>query len=369
MIRANTFNQAVLRWFDRHGRKHLPWQQKKTPYNVWVSEIMLQQTQVSTVIPYFERFMARFPNVAKLAAAETDEVLHLWTGLGYYARARNLHKAAKMICETYNGQFPASVDELSTLPGVGRSTAGAIASIAMGQRAAILDGNVKRVLARFESIEGWPGSTPIQNQLWAIAEHYTPHKRVADYTQAMMDLGAMICTRTKPKCDECPIQKHCQGYQMGDPTRFPSPKPKKTQPIKSVAMLLAVNKNGEVLLNKRPTQGIWGGLWSFPEIALTESDNNTVTRQQLTKLGNQLKLKLLKPVHWSPVKHVFSHFQLNIIPVVCQLESSQPLQVMEDNNRLWYNVYQPPSIGLAAPVKKLISKLAHQQATQYAIEL
>src|SRR5690606_6541720 len=212
---SDDFAQRVLVWFDQHGRKHLPWQQGITPYRVWLSEIMLQQTQVATVIPYFERFIARFPDVQSLAAAPIDDVLHLWTGLGYYARARNLHRCAQTIVRDYGGEFPASVAALSELPGIGRSTAGALASIAHQQRAAILDGNVKRVLARHHAIDGWPGTTQTLSQLWQFAEQHTPDKRSDHYTQAMMDLGATVCTRSKPACDHCPVADSCIAYAQG----------------------------------------------------------------------------------------------------------------------------------------------------------
>ncbi len=205
------FQHSILDWFDQHGRHDLPWQQAQTPYRVWVSEIMLQQTQVATVIPYFQRFMARFPDVGALAAAEQDEVLHLWTGLGYYARARNLHKAARLVVNNWGGEFPQTLEGMESLPGIGRSTAGAILAMACGIRAPILDGNVKRVLARYACVEGWPGQTAVQKQLWALAEEYTPSRRVGDYTQAMMDLGATLCTRSKPACVLCPLQLDCPG--------------------------------------------------------------------------------------------------------------------------------------------------------------
>lgn len=244
------FSQQVLQWFDRHGRKNLPWQKNINPYRVWISEVMLQQTQVATVIPYFENFMARFPTVADLAWAQTDDVLHLWSGLGYYSRARNLHKAANMVMDTFVGEFPRSVEELTQLPGIGLSTAGAIASISMGIRAPILDGNVKRVLTRYQAIAGWPGQSAVTKQLWSIAEEYTPHHRNADYTQAMMDLGAMICTRTKPSCLICPLQQDCLAHAAGEETRYPESKPKKEKPERSIRMLMVINEFGEVLLEK-----------------------------------------------------------------------------------------------------------------------
>ncbi|MGY8869166.1 MAG: A/G-specific adenine glycosylase, partial [Pseudomonadales bacterium] len=261
------FNTAVLDWFDQHGRHNLPWQQDKTAYFTWISEIMLQQTQVTTVIPYFERFIERFPDVQTLANAEQDEVLHLWTGLGYYARARNLHKTAQIVATDYYGEFPQTVEALEQLPGIGRSTAGAVLSISTGKRAAILDGNVKRVLARFYALEGWTGSTANQKTLWEYAERNTPQKRVGEYTQAMMDLGATLCTRSKPSCPSCPLQNHCTALKLGRSSEFPHPKPKKKIPVKQTIMLLLQDEQQQTLLQQRPPTGLWGGLWSLPEVA------------------------------------------------------------------------------------------------------
>lgn len=350
MIPARQFNQPILGWFDKHGRKQLPWQQNKTPYRVWVSEIMLQQTQVATVIPYFERFMKRFSTVKKLANADIDEVLHLWTGLGYYARARNLHKAAIQVVDEHGGQFPETIEALEDLPGIGRSTAGAILSIAINKRAAILDGNVKRVLARFHRVAGWTGQAKTQKLLWDIAEHYTPKQRFGDYTQAMMDLGATVCTRSKPTCTLCPVAKKCEAYQQGETNSYPEPKPKKQLPVKQTGLVMIVNQHGDVLLNKRPSAGIWGGLWSFPETDTAQDD-------WLTSLENTLQLKLTKPETWHLLRHTFSHYHLDITPVKFFLRKATP-QVLEPEQWLWYNLEQPATVGLAAPVKKLIQKLA-----------
>ena len=224
------FSKKLLTWWDKSGRKDLPWQKNINPYRVWVSEIMLQQTQVTTVIPYFEKFMTKFPNVQSLAMANVDQVLHLWTGLGYYARARNLHKTAIIICEQYSARFPCDIDTMQSLPGIGRSTAAAILSIANGAHHAILDGNVKRVLTRLHTVDGWPGENKVMQQLWQLAEQYTPKKRVADYTQAIMDLGATLCTRSKPTCEQCPAQNQCLSFLQSRQTEFPNKKPKKQSP-------------------------------------------------------------------------------------------------------------------------------------------
>ena len=344
---AATFSASILKWFDQYGRKHLPWQQDINAYRVWLSEIMLQQTQVTTVIPYFERFVARFPNVQALAAAPIDEVLHLWTGLGYYARARNLHKCAQVVVDQYGGEFPATVEALADLPGIGRSTAGAIVSIAYQKRAAILDGNVKRVLARYHAVDGWPGQLDVANQLWEIAEHYTPKARANHYTQAMMDMGATLCTRSKPKCEDCPVRDGCIAYAQGNPNDYPGKKPKKALPEKSVQLLMLRNPAGDLLLQQRPAQGIWGGLWSFPELA-SDLDAHEYVEDQY---GN-----VIAQEEWNSYRHTFSHYHLDITPVLIQLAKSP--QTIGEAATHWYNPHQPDALGLAAPVKKLLEKLA-----------
>lgn len=344
---SSSFSAPVLKWFDKHGRKHLPWQQNISAYRVWLSEIMLQQTQVTTVIPYFERFIARFPTVELLASAPIDEVLHLWTGLGYYARARNLHRCAQTVVQQYGGEFPATVLELAELPGIGRSTAGAIASIAFQQRAAILDGNVKRVLARYHAVAGWPGQSEVAKQLWEIAETYTPNTRAHHYTQAMMDMGATLCTRSKPKCEACPLFVGCSAYAQGNPQDYPGKKPKKTLPEKSVQLLMVRNPAGDLLLQQRPAQGIWGGLWSFPELDM-ERDAREFAQDHY---GEVIELE-----KWNSYRHTFSHYHLAITPVLIQLAKS-PLVIGEASTH-WYNPHQPDALGLAAPVKKLLEKLA-----------
>ena len=346
-----TFSSQVLKWFDQHGRKHLPWQKNITPYRVWISEIMLQQTQVTTVIPYFEKFMTSFPSVANLANATDDDVLHHWSGLGYYSRARNLQKAAKMVMENHAGEFPQSVEQLEQLPGIGRSTAGAIASISMGIRAPILDGNVKRVLARYRAIEGWPGQSSVARQLWDIAEEYTPQQRGADYTQAMMDLGAMICTRSKPSCMLCPLSTSCIAHRLGEETRFPGSKPKKDKPERAVRMLMVINQNGEVLLEKRPPTGIWGGLWGFPEI----QPDDDLSEKALQLTGFDLD----EFEEWDSFRHTFSHYHLDITPVKTFANDSRPdsRQVQDGDRWHWFQPGAPTRLGLAAPVTKLLTKI------------
>lgn len=347
MAEKEAFSQKVLTWFDEHGRKNLPWQQDITPYRVWISEIMLQQTQVATVIPYFEKFMERFPTVAELAAADQDDVLHLWSGLGYYSRARNLHKAAKIVVDEFAGEFPQSVDKLTSLPGIGLSTAGAIASISMGIRAPILDGNVKRVLARYRAIPGWPGQSAVAKELWALAEELTPHERNADYTQVMMDLGAMICTRTKPSCLICPLQEDCLAHMEGKETAYPGSKPKKDKPERAVRMLMVINQYGEVLLEKRPPTGIWGGLWGFPEIQPEDQLSETAS----SKTG--LNLEVFE--EWDAFRHTFSHYHLDITPIKTFADDTSSVQ---DGERWhWFQPDQPSELGLAAPVTKLMKKI------------
>ena len=345
------FAQRVLNWFDQHGRKDLPWQRDTSAYRVWLTEIMLQQTQVKTVIPYFQRFVTAFPDVHSLAAAPQDEVLHLWTGLGYYARARNLHKAAQWVVHECDGAFPDTVDGLCELPGVGRSTAGAIVSIAFGQRASILDGNVKRVLARYHRVAGWPGQAAVHNRLWDIAEKYTPAERCNDYTQAMMDLGATLCTRSAPNCDNCPLAANCEALASNDQLAYPGKKPRKALPVKATHFLIVRSSEGDIWLEKRPPRGIWGGLWCFPEIETPEKG-----KQRCLDLWGTEPLNTLS---WPEFRHTFSHYHLDITPVVIDLELT-PHSVMEASHQLWYNVPQPPQIGLAAPVAALLEKLAPQ---------
>jgi len=348
---SQSFSDAILAWYDQYGRKTLPWQQNKTPYKVWLSEIMLQQTQVSTVIPYFERFMARFPTVTDLANADQDEVLHLWTGLGYYARARNLHKAAKVIAEQYDGVFPTTLEAVMALPGVGRSTAGAVLSLSLKQPHPILDGNVKRTLARCFAVEGWPGKKPVENKLWALAETLTPTTDTDKYNQAMMDMGAMICTRSKPKCELCPVAERCEARAQGRQLDFPGKKPKKTLPVKQTSFLL-IQYQDEIWLEQRPPSGLWGGLWCLPE-----------AEEQHAEQAIQEKLQGLVPLRTEVLtafRHTFSHFHLDIVPISVTV-SQRPQIVMEANQGLWYNLSQPAKVGLAAPVKKLLTLLNHER--------
>ncbi|MFA7096358.1 MAG: A/G-specific adenine glycosylase [Gammaproteobacteria bacterium] len=343
-----TFSARLLAWFDAYGRKNLPWQTDPTPYRVWVSEIMLQQTQVGTVIPYYERFMARFPDLHALAAADVDEVLHYWSGLGYYARARNLHKAAQIIRDCYRGEFPLDIEAVAALPGIGRSTAGAILVFAAGQRHPILDGNVKRVLARVHAIEGWPGAPAVERVLWALAEAYTPNARIEAYTQAMMDLGATVCTRARPACERCPVAVDCKARALGQVARFPAARPRRELPVRARRMLMLCNARGEVLLERRPPAGVWGGLWSFPECDPAD-DVRAWCRERLGMRVGAVR-------EWPPLRHTFSHFHLDITPTVVHVREMGSI-IMEPTNMVWYNALRPDRRGLAAPVKKLLNQL------------
>lgn len=348
---SKSFAQRVLDWHAHSGRYHLPWQQNPTPYRVWVSEIMLQQTQVATVIPYFEKFMQRYPNVAALAQAPLDEVLHLWTGLGYYARARNLHRCAQIVHTESNGAFPTSVEALVELPGIGRSTAGAILALGSNIRAPILDGNVKRVLCRYHAIEGWPDAPATQKQLWPLAEAATPKTQFAAYTQAMMDIGATLCTRSKPDCNNCPLKRGCKALQEDRVAELPHRKPKKTLPRRATFMLMCINPKAEVLLEQRPASGIWGGLWSFKEF-----DNLAALQAEAASVHKGATIGA-----WPAFKHTFSHYHLDITPVLVTLKRHENA-IMEPSARLWYPLRpddqrSSKNIGLAAPVKALLLKL------------
>ena len=349
-MRPQIFQRAVLDWFDQHGRTNLPWQQDINPYRVWVSEIMLQQTQVSTVIPYFERFMTSFPDVETLASAPLDNVLHHWTGLGYYARARNLHKTAVLVSTQLKGQFPRSIDGLCELPGIGRSTAGAISSIAFKIPATILDGNVKRVLARFSATEGWPGRSEVVQKLWLVAETYTPENRIADYTQAMMDLGATLCTRSSPNCERCPLVSDCIAHREGNQANYPGKKPKKKLPVRSAFFLVIQNPQGEILLQQNPPAGLWGGLWVMPQIE---------SHDQLAEHCLTMGLKITDHQILATQRHTFSHFHLDYQPIRINA-SEDSSAVSEGRNQVWYNLQKPLSLGMPAPIKALLSDVQKQ---------
>ena len=353
-MNPNSFSERVLHWYDQHGRTDLPWQRNRTPYRVWVSEVMLQQTQVATVVPYFERFMMQFPDVSALADASIDRVLQLWSGLGYYARARNLHKAAGVVRDCYEGVFPLDFEAVRALPGIGRSTAGAILAQADGQRHAILDGNVKRVLARYHAVSGWPGDAAVSNRLWQYAEQHTPARRVADYTQAIMDLGAMLCTRARPQCDACPLRDDCVARAAGAVLAYPAARPRRDMPVRVTHMLLLRNARGHVLLQQRPPSGIWGGLWSFPEV----TDADAVAEWCERNLGRSIE----RIESWPTLRHTFSHFHLDITPWLVDVRGNRAATVMEAQPMVWYNTRTETDRGLAAPVIRLLERLQAAEA-------
>ncbi len=335
-------SKPLLKWFDQHGRHHLPWQgSPPNPYHVWLSEIMLQQTQVSTVIDYFNNFIQHFPSLETLAAADEDSVLLQWAGLGYYARARNLHKCAQIIAEQYHGVFPQKFEQVLALPGVGESTAGAILSISFGQNHAILDGNVKRVLARYHQVKGHYGQSKTLNELWRLAKYHTPDKRNADYTQAIMDLGATVCTRSKPNCAHCPLAQHCQAQQHNTQDAYPNPKPRKNKPTRSIAMLVYQNIAHEIYLEKRPQKGIWSGLWSLIECENKQQDINQVIK----KFDKNAQIMQKLPTF----KHSFTHYHLMISPIV--VRCSKTAENFYPINKI--------KVGLPAPVKKIIAQLTN----------
>lgn len=351
MMQASQFSPAVLNWYQLYGRKNLPWQIEKTSYHVWLSEVMLQQTQVATVIPYFQRFISRFPTVSDLAIAPLDEVLHLWTGLGYYARARNLSKAAQKIVADYHGKFPLDFEAVIGLPGVGRSTAGAILSLAQNQHFAILDGNVKRVLARCYAVAGWPGKKEVENCLWQLSETVTPPQDVAQFNQAMMDLGALVCTRSRPKCEICPLQSGCIAYANHSWAEYPGKKSKKTIPTKS-AWFLLLQHDDKIWLEQRPASGIWGSLYCFPQFNQREELERWLQQRGVNKNDVQ---------QLTAFRHTFSHFHLDIVPML--LNISLLRACLDEGAGLWYNLLQPASVGLATPVEKLLLELKQQLIT------
>ena len=341
----SAFADTLLAWFDVSGRHDLPWQHPRTPYRVWLSEVMLQQTQVRVVIPYFERFLAAFPDVRALAAASLDEVTAVWSGLGYYARARNLHAAAQACVQRHDGDLPRDLDALMALPGIGRSTAGAILSQAWGDRFPILDGNVKRVLARVHGIEGWPGLPAIEKQMWRIAEAQLPDARMADYTQAQMDFGATLCTRADPACVLCPLQPACVALREGRVDELPTPKPGKPLPERRALMLWIEDADGRVLMQRCPPTGIWGSLWSLPEHADHEAARAWFTGHV------RADFDAAEPL--APIAHGFTHYRLQIQPL--RWRATLPLPAPRDNADLrWIGRDAIASLGLPSPVRKLL---------------
>jgi A/G-specific adenine glycosylase len=340
------FSARLLVWHRRHGRHELPWQGARDAYRIWVAEIMLQQTQVAAVIPYYQRFLERFPDVATLAGAPQDEVLRLWSGLGYYSRARNLQRAAQLIAERHGGVFPRALEDIEALPGIGRSTAAAIAAFAYGTRAAILDGNVKRVLARHFAVAGFPGDKRVEHRLWQLAEEQLPPRAIGRYTQALMDLGATLCTRAKPRCTDCPLAQSCQALALDRVRDFPAPRPAKTLPTRAIHMLLLV-RSGELLLEKRPPSGIWGGLWSLPEI----EDAARAHAHCSAHYG----CSIATPQPLAPLAHGFTHFKLQIQPLLCEVGKIVP--TARAPGQIWLSFDEAHDAAIPVPVRRLIERL------------
>ena len=345
MVDEDTFASAVISWYRENGRQNMPWQNSDNPYQRWVSEVMLQQTQVATVIPYFLRFIKRFSDIRTLADSDTDEVLSYWTGLGYYARARNLHRTAQIIESEHGGTFPDTYETLVALPGIGRSTAGAILAFSFGKSYPILDGNVRRVLARYHAIGGWPGKANVLRSLWEVAEIHTPCKDVGDYTQGMMDIGAEVCLRRQPRCSECPLASNCKGFNENNFEKFPEPRPRQARSKRRITMIMVQDRTGHVLLNRRPTTGIWGGLWSFPECP------DEVAPEAWIEESFGLRVECAEP--WDHIRHGLSHIELEIQPLPAKL--MKPALIME--SCVWYKPGMPIKRGLAAPVRHLLKQL------------
>ncbi|KFN51106.1 A/G-specific adenine glycosylase [Arenimonas composti] len=354
---SHDFAATLLAWFDRDGRHDLPWQHPRTPYRVWLAEIMLQQTQVQTVIPYYARFLETLPTLPALAAAELDQVLALWSGLGYYARARNLHRAARLCVEHHGGELPRDFAELAALPGIGRSTAGAILAQAHGDRFAILDGNVKRTLARYHGIAGWPGASAVERTLWDLAEAALPQERLADYTQAVMDFGATLCTRHDPACLFCPLREDCVAHREGLVDQLPEAKPGKPLPQRRTLMLLLRDEAGRILLQRRPPTGVWAGLWSLPEADDHDAARAFVARHSRHDFDAGEALPALQ--------HTFSHFRLQIETYAWgpaksgeatkSPRAADPAPAIGDNDDLrWIAPDHLREVGLPAPVRKLL---------------
>ncbi|MEO8801779.1 MAG: A/G-specific adenine glycosylase [Rudaea sp.] len=349
MPKADHFATRLLRWFDRHGRHDLPWQHPRTPYRVWLAEIMLQQTQVATAKPYFLRFVEKFASLPQLAAASLDDVLAAWSGLGYYSRARNLHRTAQLCVERHGDELPRDFNALQDLPGIGRSTAAAILAQAHGLPFAILDGNVKRVLARYHGVHGWPGSSATQKQLWDFSQAHTPAERVADYTQAIMDLGATLCSRAKPRCTVCPLAGDCVATVENLTALLPQRKPSRELPTRSTVMLLLRDPGGRLLLQRRPPTGVWAQLWSLPEASDIDAARRCVTNE------HNFSADSMEFHHLPAFVHTFSHYRLDVTPVV--LEVATASNIGDDPDRRWLLPAQAAELGLPAPVRKLIENL------------
>ena len=360
-----SFSFRLIAWQRQHGRHDLPWQSANA-YRVWLSEVMLQQTQVATVIPYYQRFIASFPDIATLASASEEQVLAHWSGLGYYARGRNLHRAAQIIVENYNGEFPHQFELILELPGIGRSTAAAICALAFHERRAILDGNVKRVLARYCGISGSPGEKAVEAHLWKQAEALLPlpsgegwggGSAIATYTQALMDLGATLCTRSKPKCDECPVRSDCVAFRSGRVSDLPTPRSRKAVPERHAIFLVLIHGN-DILLEKRPGSGIWGGLWCLPQFDDEEAAKNWYVQNGMNA-SHGARLETFT--------HTFTHFKLHITPLKIQL-ACKPLRAAQPGS-LWLDVEEALRAAIPAPVRSLLQELRRATPGEVDFEL
>ena len=340
---SDRFAAQLLKWFDKHGRHDLPWQHPRTPYRVWLSEIMLQQTQVSVVAGYFQRFVGTLPDLPSLAAAPRDQVLALWSGLGYYARARNLHATAQRCVELHGGDLPRDFDALLALPGIGRSTAGATLAQAWGDRFAILDGNVKRLLARYHGIEGWPGTPAIEKQMWQLAISHLPDMRLADYTQAQMDLGATLCTRAKPDCARCPLNRNCVAFATDRTSILPTVRPNKVKPERETHVVWLEDKTGLVLMQRRPATGVWALLWSLPQFDTTADRDAWTATQGRIAASTELE----------SIEHVFTHFRLQLHPLRARLATAKS-HIGDNDDLRWVSRDDLATLGIPAPIRRLL---------------
>jgi A/G-specific adenine glycosylase len=353
---ATGFAGAIIDWQRKAGRHDLPWQKTRDPYRIWLAEVMLQQTQVATVIPYYLRFLQAFPDVAALASAPLDEVMRRWSGLGYYSRARNLHRCAREVLEQHGGRFPADARALEGLPGIGRSTAAAIAAFAHGKRAAILDGNVRRVLCRVFGVEGWPGERAVEKRLWALADRELPDEDIEGYTQGLMDLGATVCVRTRPACERCPVIARCVAHREAMVARLPSPRPARVSPQRACRMF-AIRRDNLWLLEKRPPSGIWGGLWSLPQTA--EAEGVEPAQGQAERIALRHGLRIAPPEALESFVHVFTHLRLRIEPFVCEATGVHGVSAP---GAIWLPAAEVADAALPRPVKRLLLAIAGESA-------
>jgi len=341
-----SFADRVIRWQQSHGRRDLPWQGTRDAYRIWVSEIMLQQTQVAAVIPYYARFLQRFPDVFALASSPSTDVMAAWAGLGYYSRARNLHRCAQAVVERYEGRFPGTAAALAELPGIGRSTAAAIAAFAFGERVAILDGNVKRVFARHFAVEGYPGAAAVERRLWSIAEQELPSSGIETYTQGLMDLGATLCVRARPRCDECPVATTCAAREQGRTEALPAPRPARARPVRHATIVIVRDRSGALLLEARPPTGIWGGLVSLPEFDADADDH-----QLIAAIAERYALQVDLGERLPHLRHEFSHYTLVMHPRIAGVRRALGAASAASQ---WVGTDALRTTALPAPVRRLL---------------